>query len=151
MTAMSKRTVLLIGELTHTNKEWKEYSSKYTLKVCIEGVCCSDTGADRTSGIPKWQQERLPAETTKQRIRRCCGTLPVQQLHISTSPIEALEERPLRRCVQETGPFDKELIALLPKSLKYICHNGAGYDNVDVDTLTQKGSSPDTDTFSMVR
>jgi hypothetical protein len=38
MTAMSKKTVLLIGGLTHTNKEWKEYSSKYTLKVCIEDV-----------------------------------------------------------------------------------------------------------------
>jgi glyoxylate reductase len=67
------------------------------------------------------------------------------------SPIEALEERLLRHCVQETGPFDKELIALLPKSLKYICHNGAGYDNVDVDALTQKGSSPDTGPFSIVR
>jgi hypothetical protein len=33
---MSKKTVLLIGGLTHTNKEWKEYSSKYALKVCIE-------------------------------------------------------------------------------------------------------------------
>jgi hypothetical protein len=38
MTAMSKKTVLLVGGLTHTNKEWKEYSSKYTLKVCIEDV-----------------------------------------------------------------------------------------------------------------
>ena len=45
---------------------------------------------------------------------------------------------------QETGPFDKELIALLPKSLKYVCHNGAGYDNVDVDALTQRGMSPGT-------
>jgi lactate dehydrogenase-like 2-hydroxyacid dehydrogenase len=43
---------------------------------------------------------------------------------------------------QETGLFDKELVALLPKSLKYICHNGAGYDNVDVDALNQKGVSP---------
>jgi glyoxylate reductase len=43
--------------------------------------------------------------------------------------------------LQETGPFDKELVALLPKSLKYICHNGAGYDNVDVDALNQKGMS----------
>jgi glyoxylate reductase len=41
--------------------------------------------------------------------------------------------------LQETGPFDKELVALLPKSLKYICHNGAGYDNVDVEALNQKG------------
>ena len=50
----------------------------------------------------------------------------------------------LINCVQETGPFDKELIALLPPSLKYVCHNGAGYDNVDVDALTQKGMSAGT-------
>jgi glyoxylate reductase len=30
--------------------------------------------------------------------------------------------------VANIGLFDKELIEALPKSLKYICHNGAGYD-----------------------
>lgn len=38
-----------------------------------------------------------------------------------------------------TGPFDAELIAALPKSLKYICHNGAGYDNIDVPAATDAG------------
>lgn len=38
-----------------------------------------------------------------------------------------------------TGRFDKELVSALPKSLKYICHNGAGYDNIDVDVFTQRG------------
>ncbi|PYH97310.1 glyoxylate/hydroxypyruvate reductase [Aspergillus ellipticus CBS 707.79] len=38
-----------------------------------------------------------------------------------------------------TGPFDAELLAVLPKSLKYICHNGAGYDNIDVPACTAKG------------
>ncbi|KAL4787436.1 D-isomer specific 2-hydroxyacid dehydrogenase [Aspergillus varians] len=40
-----------------------------------------------------------------------------------------------------TGPFDEELVSLLPKSLKYICHNGAGYDNIDVAACTKKGIS----------
>jgi lactate dehydrogenase-like 2-hydroxyacid dehydrogenase len=31
------------------------------------------------------------------------------------------------------GPFDKQFIDRLPPSLKYICHNGAGYDQIDVD------------------
>lgn len=31
-----------------------------------------------------------------------------------------------------TGPFDEELVGKLPSSLKFICHNGAGYDNIDV-------------------
>lgn len=38
-----------------------------------------------------------------------------------------------------TGPFDADLINCLPSSLKYICHNGAGYDNIDVSACTQRG------------
>jgi lactate dehydrogenase-like 2-hydroxyacid dehydrogenase len=30
------------------------------------------------------------------------------------------------------GVFDKELIEALPKSVKYICHNGAGYDQSEL-------------------
>ena len=30
--------------------------------------------------------------------------------------------------VSSVGLFDKELIEALPSSVKYICHNGAGYD-----------------------
>jgi glyoxylate reductase len=38
-----------------------------------------------------------------------------------------------------TGPFNKELVGALPRSLKYIAHNGAGYDNIDVSACTEKG------------
>lgn len=38
-----------------------------------------------------------------------------------------------------TGPFNGELLSVLPKSLKYICHNGAGYDNIDVAGCSQRG------------
>lgn len=40
---------------------------------------------------------------------------------------------------QITGPFDASLISALPPSLKYICHNGAGYDNIDVAACTTRG------------
>ncbi|KAL1853693.1 hypothetical protein Plec18167_005099 [Paecilomyces lecythidis] len=40
-----------------------------------------------------------------------------------------------------TGSFNAELLSVLPKSVKYICHNGAGYDNLDVATCSQKGIS----------
>ncbi|KAM0323177.1 hypothetical protein ACHAQA_009027 [Verticillium albo-atrum] len=36
------------------------------------------------------------------------------------------------------GRFDKELIDHLPKSLKFICHNGAGYDQIDVDACAAR-------------
>ena len=38
-----------------------------------------------------------------------------------------------------TGHFNKELVQYLPKSLKYITHNGAGYDNIEVPAVTERG------------
>lgn len=38
-----------------------------------------------------------------------------------------------------TGPFNKELVQHLPKSLKFITHNGAGYDNIEVSAVTERG------------
>ncbi|KAF4636648.1 hypothetical protein G7Y89_g1419 [Cudoniella acicularis] len=38
-----------------------------------------------------------------------------------------------------TGPFDVELVPKLPQSLKFICHNGAGYDNIDVEACSSRG------------
>ncbi|KAL7785727.1 D-isomer specific 2-hydroxyacid dehydrogenase [Trichoderma afarasin] len=37
-----------------------------------------------------------------------------------------------------TGKYDEELIQALPKSLKFICHNGAGYDNINVSACTAR-------------
>ncbi|KAI0814098.1 D-isomer specific 2-hydroxyacid dehydrogenase [Xylaria sp. FL0064] len=37
-----------------------------------------------------------------------------------------------------TGPFDAELVDALPKSWKYIAHNGAGYDTIDVDACSRR-------------
>jgi lactate dehydrogenase-like 2-hydroxyacid dehydrogenase len=37
-----------------------------------------------------------------------------------------------------TGNFNKELVDVLPESLKYICHNGAGYDNIEVEACTKR-------------
>ncbi len=34
--------------------------------------------------------------------------------------------------VTVTGKIDAELVAQLPRSLRFICHNGAGYDQIDV-------------------
>ncbi|KIW06647.1 hypothetical protein, variant [Verruconis gallopava] len=38
-----------------------------------------------------------------------------------------------------TGRFDEELVPLLPDSVKFICHNGAGYDQIDVAECTKRG------------
>lgn len=33
-----------------------------------------------------------------------------------------------------TGKYDKALVEALPKSVRFICHNGAGYDNLDISS-----------------
>ena len=38
-----------------------------------------------------------------------------------------------------TGRIDDELLAVLPPSLRFICHNGAGYDQIDVAACTAHG------------
>ncbi|KAI9926550.1 hypothetical protein MW887_004318 [Aspergillus wentii] len=37
------------------------------------------------------------------------------------------------------GPFDADFINHLPPTCKFICHNGAGYDQIDVDACTARG------------
>ncbi|KAK2591363.1 hypothetical protein QQS21_010939 [Conoideocrella luteorostrata] len=40
--------------------------------------------------------------------------------------------------VQLTGRFDAELVSRLPTSVKFISHNGAGYDQIDVQACTDR-------------
>ena len=37
------------------------------------------------------------------------------------------------------GVFDKELIDAFPESVSWIAHNGAGYDQIDVNACKAKG------------
>ncbi|KAL4964098.1 D-mandelate dehydrogenase-like dehydrogenase [Aspergillus stella-maris] len=41
--------------------------------------------------------------------------------------------------IADTGNFDQSLVSQLPKTLKYIGHNGAGYDNIDVQACAARG------------
>lgn len=41
------------------------------------------------------------------------------------------------RSVTITGKFDSELVASLPPTLRYIVHNGAGYDQLDIQALSK--------------
>ncbi|KAH9238101.1 hypothetical protein K456DRAFT_1828448 [Colletotrichum gloeosporioides 23] len=44
--------------------------------------------------------------------------------------------------VKITGKIDAELVATLPPSVRFICHNGAGYDQIDVAACTQRAPTP---------
>ncbi|KAF7564116.1 hypothetical protein G7046_g63 [Stylonectria norvegica] len=41
--------------------------------------------------------------------------------------------------VKITGRVDNELLDALPKSLQFLCHNGAGYDQIDIPACTAHG------------
>ncbi|KAF2032019.1 glyoxylate reductase [Setomelanomma holmii] len=41
--------------------------------------------------------------------------------------------------VETTGRFDDEVISALPGSVSFICHNGAGYDQIDVHACSRRG------------
>ncbi|CAI4527051.1 BDM_1a_G0031710.mRNA.1.CDS.1 [Saccharomyces cerevisiae] len=41
--------------------------------------------------------------------------------------------------VKQVGLFDKELISHFPSTLKYIAHQGAGYDQIDAKALAERG------------
>lgn len=40
---------------------------------------------------------------------------------------------------QDIGIFDKELVKRLPDTVRFVCHNGAGVDQIDVQACTEKG------------
>ena len=42
------------------------------------------------------------------------------------------------RSIKITGKFDQSLVSKLPNSLQFLCHNGAGYDQLDIKALTSK-------------
>lgn len=42
------------------------------------------------------------------------------------------------------GVFDADLIAHLPSSVKWIAHNGAGYDQIDIDACKARGKANST-------
>jgi len=99
---MSKPSILLIGDLAHTNKEWESLSAKYSLKEFRQG--------SREQFLSKLKSD-------------FSDVVGLYRSNQSTS---------------ETGPFDQELVSQLPKSVKFICHNGAGYDNIDVEAVNDR-------------
>lgn len=102
---MGKQALLLIGDLTHAQKEWSEFSSFAELKE-FSGL---KTRADFVKELESGSYNDVVA---------------LYRSNESTTL---------------TGAFDQELVSKLPASLKYICHNGAGYDNIDVAACTDKG------------
>jgi lactate dehydrogenase-like 2-hydroxyacid dehydrogenase len=104
---MSQRGALLIGKLSHAQKEWQQ---------------CSQV-ASKLHEYPDGNREDF--------ISKCkSGEFDgIYALYRSN------DSNPI------TGDFNAELLDALPKSLKYVCHNGAGYNNIDIVACTKRGIS----------
>jgi len=102
---MAQRAALLIGGVTHTNKEWKE---------------CGQI-ASKLYEYPDGSREDFISKCRNGDFK------DVFALYRSNDSNKI------------TGNFNEELLDALPKTLKFICHNGAGYDNIDIPACTKRG------------
>jgi glyoxylate reductase len=102
---MTQRAALLIGGVTHTQKEWEE---------------CAQV-ASKLYEYPDGTREEFLSKCKNGEFK------DVFALYRSNDSTKI------------TGPFNDELLDALPKSLKFICHNGAGYDNIDIPACTKRG------------
>jgi glyoxylate reductase len=104
---MSQRAALLIGKLSHTQKQWQE---------------CGQV-ASKLYEYPDGSREDFISKCKSGEFEN------VFALYRSN------DSNPI------TGDFNEEMVEALPKSLKFICHNGAGYNNIDVAACTKRGIS----------
>ncbi|KAL7619445.1 hypothetical protein AAE478_009984 [Parahypoxylon ruwenzoriense] len=103
MSSSEPPAALLIGDLTHSNKEWEALSSKYKILEFRRGT----------------REEFLAncRNGTYDGVRGCYRS---------------------NQSTAMTGPFNRELVDALPESWKFIAHNGAGYDNIDVEACSAR-------------
>lgn len=124
---MPSQAALLIGEITHARPEWEQLSFTLTLKVFPPPFSKRFTNR-------LFIEQEFPSGTREQFLANCKNgeyddVVVIYRSNVST---------------KHTGRFDKELVSALPKSVKYIVHNGAGYDNIDVPVVTEAGTFPAT-------
>ncbi|KAL6942738.1 hypothetical protein ACO0RG_001699 [Hanseniaspora osmophila] len=106
---MSKPIVLRLGDIRYAQAAWKKFGQEYDV-IAI----------DSTSGYTreKFLKELQDPASKLSKVSVITRTFP---------------------SVQQTGLFDKELCDALPSSVKAICHNGAGYDQIQVEHFLERG------------
>nr|POF22158.1 putative 2-hydroxyacid dehydrogenase unk4.10 [Quercus suber] len=137
MSSSKPAAALLIGKITHAREEWEALSSLATLKVSLGCHCrrnCLAMLHETFSHARKTDRATWPYQTYETGTRDAFLTA----LHAGTyNDVVAIYRS--NESTSVTGPFNAELIAALPASLKFITHNGAGYDNIDVAACSERG------------
>ena len=116
-----QRAALLIGKITHCRQEWQELSSLVALKVFRLIVNAS-------AWLLSDRKQEYASGTRADFIKKCQSGEYDEVVGIYRS----------NESTSATGPFNRELVEALPSSLKYIAHNGAGYDNIDIAACTER-------------
>ncbi|PSN73114.1 glyoxylate reductase [Corynespora cassiicola Philippines] len=101
---MTRRKVLLLGEIEHAYESWNSLSSLAELVT--------------------------PAARTRAEFLDECRSGKLDGVQVIYRTFAS---------VGITGRFDQEIVEALPATVRFICHNGAGYDQVDVHVCTKRG------------
>lgn len=104
-----KQTVLRIGDIRYAQSKWETFSKSYNVISLNSKEHGNTTRASFIKDLDSGKYDNVVGITR---------TFPSVSL---------------------TGRFDSELISHLPKSIKFICHNGAGYDQVDAVACAERG------------
>lgn len=105
---MSRQTVLRLGDIRYAQSKWTEFQKTYDVISINSEENSNTTRESFISDLKSGKYDHIVG------ITRTFNSVSL------------------------TGRFDKELIDALPPNVKFICHNGAGYDQVDASYCATK-------------
>ena len=149
--------ILLIGNFSFTTETLQSLSTLGQLLVCQTSRLFSfifTTSIRAPSWSRRWLRQLLQELDGGDRksFLNACRSGQYDRVSVivrtfesiavrETAAAASLQSDKLIKFSQLTGPFDSELIEALPNSVKFIAHNGVGYDQINVSRCAAKGSS----------
>lgn len=120
----TKPTILICGEIVWATQEIEQLKRIANILVNSSPLkTAASTDHHKQTVTPKNRKEFIEA----------CKNGPYSHLDMIYHSNHSLPT---------LGNFDTELISHLPKSLRFICHNGAGYDMIDAKACFNRGIIP---------
>ena len=103
--------------------------SEKPVLLCLGGVSFPDGDFAKLSQVS--QVITLEPETTREQFlaRLADPKDPLSKVKVITRTFSS---------IKNTGRFDKEIAEAMPETLIAVCHNGAGYDQIDVEYFNKR-------------
>ena len=147
-----KRRVVIKGNTNRTPKEFPHTQMPFQTLTTITTVSTTMTKSTKPTILHLGDRVEHNLDVYKRFASQFTVIRPSDRERQRDAFMAALKEkrwgefdaifRPFWNTGGEMGRWDKELIALLPKSVKVFASAGAGFDWADVDILAEKGLSP---------